>query len=175
MNTHGKAHSITRRLRAVSARATSVRFRRWNWFHEKRIEFGVQSLTSRHGFTFANFRGEYTPYCGDQIICQSRLVYERICSERVREGQTVLGRIVEAKQYDLGGRCALTDLVGRFESIHFGHNQVQNNDIRVQYASLIDGLPPVFRFTTDYYRILSEKRPQGPAHCLVVVHHLDTP
>ncbi len=47
------------------------------------------------------------PIVGDQIICQSRLVYERICSERVREGQTVLGRIVEAKQYDLGGRCAL--------------------------------------------------------------------
>lgn len=51
----------------------------------------------------------------------------------------------------------MTDLVCRFESIHFGHNQVENNDIRLH--GLIDDLPPMFRFTTDSYRNLSEKCP----------------
>jgi hypothetical protein len=67
----------------------------------------------------------------------------------------------------------LTDLVGGLDTIHFRHNNVEHDDIRVNFTNSIKGYLAIFSLVDFPVRLLRKKRTQGVANELVIVYHKD--
>jgi hypothetical protein len=68
----------------------------------------------------------------------------------------------------------LTDLVGRLDTIHFRHNNIEHYHIRVYLTNSIKSYLTIFSFVDFPLWLLRKKRTQSLANELLIVYNKDS-
>src|SRR4029077_9479332 len=89
---------------------------------------------------------------------------------QMRDHRALLECVVIANENDFGCRCHLADFIGSFDTIHFRHDDVEHNYIRVNLSDSLKRYLPVLRLV-HLPILLSQERTQGAQHPRVVAYN----
>src|SRR5690349_22914238 len=85
-----------------------------------------------------------------------------------------LRHILNGQKHDLSGRRDSTNLAGSRETIHYGHVDVEKNDIRLQFDDFLDGLLAILGIPANLKRMPIQKRTNRRSRGKMVIDDEDS-